>query len=163
MYMAVIKPYYGQNTWSNITWICVASYSIIMPISVSSFLRGIARFVSHDYMVSVRSIQIQENNFWVVRKGGQSNNRVSIGNRDGIWKRIRGIEGYFVQSETITNRHGSDNQIWTITINQKGVVEAFKNCPVIILSQWNFLVTWLRPWHNRQICFALWEGTLPCG
>ena len=64
------------------------------------------RVVTHDVMVSVRIIIIQYNNLWGVRRGGQRTNRVSGGDRNGIWKWIRGIAGYYVWAGTIINGYG---------------------------------------------------------
>ena len=40
-----------------------------------------------------------------------------------MWKRIRGIRVYFVNTVTIINGYGREIKIWYATINQKGVVE----------------------------------------
>ena len=76
----------------------------------------------------------------LVRRGGQSTNRVPIDNRAGQMEADWGISVYFVLYETIINWHGTDIQSWNITINCKGVVEAVINCPVVLFSQCNFLV-----------------------
>ena len=44
---------------------------------------------------------IQDNKFWGIRRGGQSTNRFSIGNRTVSWKWIRVMSGYFVRPRTI--------------------------------------------------------------
>ena len=54
------------------------------------------RVVTHDGMASVIIIIIQDNNVWLFRSSAQLTNIVSRGNRNGSWKRIRGIAGYFV-------------------------------------------------------------------
>ena len=63
---------------------------------VSSFYSDTERVVTHNGMVSVKIIIIQENNLWLVRRGGKCTNIVSRGNINGSWKRVRGIAGSFV-------------------------------------------------------------------
>ena len=98
------------------------------------------RVVTHDVMVSVRIITIQDNNLWGVRSGGQITNRFSRDNRNGSWKRIRGIAGYYVRAGTIINGHGRQIQIWATTIKWKDTSESVKKCPIISLYNLNCLV-----------------------
>ena len=69
----------------------VASYYIILPTAVSSFIYGMDGFVSHYDMFSVRRIRGQELNLWVLRMYGRSTNIFSRDNRYIIWEQIRGI------------------------------------------------------------------------
>ena len=73
------------------------------PVEVSSFPLFTSRVVTNDGMVSVRIIIIQKNKLWGVRRGGKINSIVSRGNRNGIWKSIRGIVGSYFQAGTIIN------------------------------------------------------------
>ena len=66
------------------------------PGEISSFCPATERVVTHKGMVSVNIIRIQENNLWLVRRGGKYTNIVSRGNINGSCKRVRGIAGSFV-------------------------------------------------------------------
>ena len=66
------------------------------PGEVSSFCPDTERVVTHNGMMSVKIIRIQENNLWLVIRGGKYTNIVSRGNINGSWKRVRGIAGSFV-------------------------------------------------------------------
>ena len=66
------------------------------PGEVSSFCPDTEMVVTHNGMVSVKIIRIQENNLWLFRRGGKYTNIVSRGNINGSWKRVRGIAGSFV-------------------------------------------------------------------
>ena len=96
--------------------------------------------VTHGVMVIGRIIIIQYNNLWGVRRVGQRTNRVSVDNRNGIWKRIRGIADYYVWAGTIVNVYGIDIQIWSTTINWKDISEAVINFPIISLYHLYILV-----------------------
>ena len=74
------------------------------PVAVSSSRPAMARVVTHDGMLSVRIIRICFKKLWGIGKGGQRTNRFSRGNRNGSWKRIRGIPGFF--------RFGGDYHQW---------------------------------------------------
>ena len=115
--------------------IFVAYYSIMYPGSVSSFPPTAARYLTHDGIVSVRIIIIQENNFWGVRRGAQSTNRVSRSNINGSCKSIIVIERLFFQVATIINGNGGGGvQNWSNTINWKGIIESFINYHFLITS-----------------------------
>ena len=73
------------------------------------------------------------NKLWGVRRAGQSNNIVFRVNINGIWKRIRGIPGFFLEG-TIINGNGREVQSWDTTINLKGVIEVVINCHIVVLS-----------------------------
>ena len=64
------------------------------------------RVITHNGIVSVRTIIIQVNKLLEFRKGGESINIFSIGNINTSCNQIRGIEGSFVQVENIINWHG---------------------------------------------------------
>ena len=85
--------------WSNRTWMfCSICFSIVVSIAVSYFLHGTDRFVSHYGIVSVRIIRSYENNLLWARRGDQSTNRFSRGNRNSIWKRIRGLSFFLMEN-----------------------------------------------------------------
>ena len=67
------------------------------PGAVSSFCPDMASIVTHDGMLSVRIIRIQDTKLWGFRRGGQCTNRVSRGRINVRWKWIRGISGFFGQ------------------------------------------------------------------
>ena len=104
------------NPLINITHIVIEpclfllSCSNMDPVAVLYFRSSTERVVTHNGMLGVRIIIIQDNNLWGVIRGGQSTNRFSRGNIDGIWKRVRSIEGCFVWTGTIINGHGREIQ-----------------------------------------------------
>ena len=104
------------------------------PGSLSSFRPEKARFVTHDVIYSVRIIRIWFNNLWEIGRVSQRANIFSIGNRNGSWKLIRGIPGYFVWEGTIINGNGRQIQRWDTTINWKGIIEEVINFTIVILS-----------------------------
>ena len=104
------------------------------PGSVSSFPPSTSRVVTNDGMVSVRIIIIQKNKLWGVRRGGQINSIVFRGNRNGIWKSIRGILGSYFQAGTIINGNNSYIKSQSNAINWNGIIESVINCPDIVLS-----------------------------
>ena len=59
-------------------------------------------------IVRFRIIRILDKYLWGIIMGGQSTNRFFRGNRDGIWKDIRGISGSFICSGIIINVNGRD-------------------------------------------------------
>ena len=63
--------------------------------AVSSSRPATARFVTHDGMLSVRIIVIWFNKLWGIGRVVQHTNRFFGGDRNGIWKRVRGVPGYF--------------------------------------------------------------------
>ena len=73
------------------------------PGAVFSCSPSMERFVTHDGMLSVVIIIIQENKLWVFRRGGKHTTRVFRGNISGIWELIRGIPVSFVWSGGIIN------------------------------------------------------------
>ena len=85
-------------------------------------------------MFSVRIIRIQYKNIWVVIRGGQHTNRVSRGNRNGIWKQIKVISGNFVLVGTISNANGRGVQILANNINWKVIIEDIIKYPIIVFS-----------------------------
>ena len=108
--------------------------------AVFYFHRGMARFLSHDDMVSVSGIRRQETYFREFIRAGQSTNIVSIGNRYASWKQISGIKGSFIWSEIIISGYGGKIQICTAIIRWKGVVEAVTNHSFVLFSRLKFLV-----------------------
>ena len=130
--MAVINTLMNITCRGIVTVFSVVSYYFMASRSVSIFLRRMARFFSCGGMVSIMILITQENNLLGFRRGSQSTNIVSRGNRNSTWKRISGIAGYFVWSNII-KRNGSDIQIWTAKINWKGIAESVINCPVVVL------------------------------
>ena len=76
------------------------------PGSVSLFCPATERVATHNGMMNVSIVIIQDNNFGGVRRIGQHNNRVFRGNINGIWKLIRGIEGYLFRARTFINGNG---------------------------------------------------------
>ena len=66
------------------------------------------RVVTRDGMVSFMIIVIWFLKLWLIRRGGKRTNRVSGGNINDSWKRIRGIMGSFVWVGTITNGNERD-------------------------------------------------------
>ena len=104
------------------------------PVSVSYCRPTTERVITCDGMLSVRIVIIQDKNLWGVIRGGQLTNRVSRGNRNVIWKCIRGLSGYFVWAWTIINGNGRFIQIFTNTINRKGIIEAVIYCNISVLS-----------------------------
>ena len=66
------------------------------PGEVSSFCPNTEMVVTHNVMVRVKIIIIQENNIWVFIRVGKCTNIFSIGNINGSWKRFIGIAGSFV-------------------------------------------------------------------
>ena len=85
-------------------------------------------------MYSVRIITILFNKLWGTGRSGKCTNIVSRGDKNGIWKRIRGIPGSFVWAVTIINRNVREIQICATKINRKGIIELVINCPIIVLS-----------------------------
>ena len=71
---------------------------------------------------------------------GEITSRISGGNRNGSWKRIRGILGSFVPAGNIFNGNGMDIQSWATKINCKGIIEAVIKCHIVVLYHINFLV-----------------------
>ena len=61
------------------------------------------RIVANDDMLSVRIITIWFNQLCGIGRGGKFTNRFTRGNRNGIWKKIRGIPGSFVWAGTTIN------------------------------------------------------------
>ena len=102
-------------------------------VSVSYFNPVMSSVVTNNDMLSVRINIIQDKNLWGVRRGGQYNSIVFIGNRNVSWKRIRGISGSFVWAGTITNGNVRDIQRWANNVNWKGIIEAVIKCTVVVL------------------------------
>ena len=100
------------------------------PGALSSFCPATERVVTHDGMLSVRIIRIQDKELWGVKRGGKRTSRVSRGNRNGSWKRMIGISGYFVRAGTIINGNRRETQSWANTINWKEIIEAVIKCPI---------------------------------
>ena len=126
-------------------------------------LLGTARFFSRYGMVSTRSIKTKENNLWVFIRGIKSNRIVFIGNINVSWKRIGGIAGSFVWSRTIIKRHVREIQRWLNTINYKGVVEAVKNFPFVVLYHLKLLLTDLL-WNtttDKELCICYTHNQHP--
>ena len=125
-------------------WGEITCFFSCLPItssrSVSYFHPAMAAVVFLSGTERVRIIRIHENNLRVIRRGGQSTNIFFIGNRYGIWRRIRSIAGYFIWEDIIINGNGRDIQSWDTTIICKGIIEAVTNCPSSLLSCCNFLV-----------------------
>ena len=69
----------------------VASFFIMFPRSVSSFHPVMVKLFLFQAMEKVRIIRRQDKELRIIRRGVQSNNRVSRGNRNSIWKQIWGI------------------------------------------------------------------------
>ena len=65
------------------------------PREVSSSPPANIRVVTRDDIVSVGIIKSYDNNSWGFRRGGQITDIGYRGNRNGSWKRIWGIEGFF--------------------------------------------------------------------
>ena len=98
------------------------------------------RVVFIDGIVSVSIIKSWDSDLWGIRRGDQNNNRVLRGKRDGIWKKIRGISGSFIQAGTIINGNKREIQIWDTKTSWKWITESVINRHVTILSRCNFLV-----------------------
>ena len=111
-----------------------SSYYIMEPGAVSSFTLSAESVVTHDGMASIIITIIQDNKFWGIRRSGQLNIAVSRGNRNGSWKRIRGIDGSFIQAGAIINGHERYIPIWVTTINCKYIFEAVIKFPVFVFS-----------------------------
>ena len=94
----------------------------------------------HSIYTNHRIIRSQENKFWQIRRGGQSTNIFFRGNRDGSWNKIRVITGYFIPAGPIINGNGMVIQSLATKIIWKGIIEAFINCPVVLIYCWNFCV-----------------------
>ena len=80
--MSLIKPLMNRTLGAKELFF-VGFYSIMTPGAASYFLCDMDRFVSNDVMISVSIIIMNKNNLWGVKRGGQSTNGVSIGNRSG--------------------------------------------------------------------------------
>ena len=93
------------------------------PGAVSSCRPAMAQIVTHDGILSVKIIIIQDKNLWVFRKCEQKTNRVYRGNINVSWKRIICILGSFVWERTIINGNGREIQILANTIKHKGIIE----------------------------------------
>ena len=104
------------------------------PVSVLSTYPGMKRVLIHYVMLSVRIIRIQDKELWGVKRGGKRTSRVSRGNRNGSWKRMIGISGYFVRAGTIINGNRRETQSWANTINWKEIIEAVIKCPIVVFS-----------------------------
>ena len=87
------------------------------PLSVSFYHIAMTIIITHDGMLSVRIIRMCFKKSWMIGRGDQRTNRVTIGNRNGSYKRIIGIPDCFVLPGTIINGNGRDIQIWDIKIN----------------------------------------------
>ena len=101
--------------------------------AVSFFHTDMEMVVINGGMLIVRITRIKEKKLWGIRSGGQHTNRVSRGKINGSWKWIRGILVYFGGAGNIINGNGRDIQIWSNTINWKGIIEGVINCPIFLL------------------------------
>ena len=78
----------------------------MFPRSVSSFHPDTARLIFLHNTAMVGIIRRYYKEFWIIRRGGQSNNRVFRGNRDGIGNYIWGIPGSFMWAGYIISGNG---------------------------------------------------------
>ena len=87
------------------------------PGAVSSSRTATKRFFTHHGMLSVITIIIWFKMLLGIGRDGKRTNRVSRGNINVRWNRIRGIPGSFVLARTIINGNGREIQNWDDTIN----------------------------------------------
>ena len=108
--------------WINRNSIFCGIFFTIKPGAVSSFCPDTERIVTHNGMVSFMTIIIWFKTLWLIGRGGKRTNRVSRGNINGSFKRIRLILVSFWGAGTIINENERDIQSWGTRINLKGVI-----------------------------------------
>ena len=117
----------------------VAYFFIMFPTAVSSFHPVTVIIIFLYVMGRVRIIIRYRKESWWTRRGVQSTNIIFRGNRNGSWKQIWIIVGYFIQAVSIINSNGSYIKRWDTTIIWKGITREVMNLPIVLLSHWNFL------------------------
>ena len=116
----------------------VASFFTMFTKTVSAVHPTFQRHIFLHNMESIRIISMKD--IWKIRRGGQSTNRIFIGNRDGSWEQIWSILGSFMWGGSIINGDGRCIHSWDKKIRCKGIIESVINYPVVIFQCWNFLV-----------------------
>ena len=92
-------------------------------------------FEIHIFLNNMESIRIiRRKDIWKIRRGGQSNTIIFIGNGDGRWEQIWGISGSFMRARSTINGDGKHMQIWTTIIICKGIIESVINRPIVALQ-----------------------------
>ena len=115
-------------------YFCVAYFPTMAHREVSYSQIVTVMLVSHSCVVCLWRIISQVNKLTDFKRGGQSTNIVSIGNRNVRSKRIRSIQVSFVILVAIINGHERQIQIWGTTTNWKVVVESVINPHFVVLS-----------------------------